>query len=197
MRQMQWFNEPEQWNANHDQSLSMYVTPKTDFWRITNYGFTVDDGPFYYCNLGGEFEVAVRVTGEYKARYDQMGLMIRIDERNWIKTGVEYVNKKINLSAVVTLERSDWSIVELEQVPSSVWLKVIRRLDYVEIHYSLNNTTFTLLRLAYFPANTPVMVGMAAASPDGNGFQALFEDFRIKYLPDLQREQWLKENNAI
>ncbi len=193
---MQWFNEPKQWNVTNDQSLSVYVTPKTDFWRITHYGFIVDDGLFYYCHLGGEFEVTVKISGGYKSRYDQMGLMIRIDERNWIKTGVEYVNKKINLSAVVTREHSDWSVVELEQAPESVWFKAIRRLDYVEIHYSLDNTTFTLLRLAYFPANTPVMVGMTAASPDGDGFQALFEDFKINHLPDLQREQWLKKNKT-
>jgi len=197
MRQMQWFNEPEQWSVSDEQSLSMYVTPRTDYWRITHYGFTVDDGPFYYCQLGGEFEATVKITGEYQTRYDQMGLMIRIDERRWIKTGVEYVNEKINLSAVVTREQSDWSVVELEQAPESVWLKVIRRLDYVEINYSLDNSTFTLLRLAYFPANTPVMVGMTAASPDGDGFAALFEDFRIKHLPDQQREQWLERNKVV
>lgn len=86
MRQMQWFNEPEQWSVANEQSLSMYVTPKTDFWRITHYGFTVDDGPFYYCQLGGEFEATVKLTGEYQTRYDQMELMIRIDERNCAAT---------------------------------------------------------------------------------------------------------------
>lgn len=104
------------------------------------------------------------------------------------------MNEKINLSAVVTREQSDWSVVELEQPPESVWLKVVRRLDYVEIQYSLDNVAFTMLRLTYFPANTPVMVGMMAASPDGDGFPALFEDFRIKHLPDLQREQWLEKS---
>jgi regulation of enolase protein 1 (concanavalin A-like superfamily) len=38
------------------------------------------------------------------------------------------------------------------------------------------------------------MVGMMAASPDGNGFKAVFEDFEIKHLPDLKRKQWLENN---
>lgn len=38
------------------------------------------------------------------------------------------------------------------------------------------------------------MVGMMAASPDGNGFKAVFEDFEVEHLPDLKRLEWLKEN---
>ncbi len=191
---MQWFNEPDKWNIINDASLSMYVTPNTDFWRKTHYGFTVDDGPFCYSIIGGEFEVTVKITGEYKNRYDQAGVMIRIDEKTWIKTGVEYVNKRINLSAVVTHKNSDWSVIELSQKPDFVWLKITRRLDAIEIKYSLDNKDFTLMRLAYFPDNIPVMVGLTAASPDGDGFDVLFEDFIIKHLPDRRRSEWLKQN---
>jgi uncharacterized protein len=194
MKKMQWYNEPEKWHIIDNSSLSMYVTPNTDFWRETHYGFTVDDGPFYYCTVGGEFELNIKITGEYKSRFDQMGLMIRKDEKTWIKTGVEYVNEKINLSAVVTHEKSDWSMVELKQNPKSIWLKVIRRRDAVEIKYSLDNKDFTMMRLAFFPDNVPVMVGLTAASPDGDGFNALFESFDIKHLPDIRRKKWLEKN---
>jgi len=194
MKKMQWYNEPEKWQIIDNSSLSMYVTPNTDFWRETHYGFTVDDGPFYHCTVGGEFELNIKITGEYKNRFDQMGLMIRKDEKTWIKTGVEYVNEKINLSAVVTHEKSDWSMVELNQNPKSIWLKVIRRRDAVEIKYSLDNKAFSMMRLAYFPDNVPVMVGLTAASPDGAGFNALFESFDIKHLPDIRRKKWLEKN---
>lgn len=195
MKKMQWFNEPDKWEIINDTALSMSVTPKTDFWRKTEYGFTVDDGPFYYANVGGEFEMNVKISGAYKSRYDQMGVMIRIDEKTWIKTGVEYVNERINLSAVVTHQYSDWSVVELKHKPNFVWLKVTRRLDAIEIKYSLDNEEFTFMRLAYFPNNTPVMVGPTAASPDGDGFDALFEEFSIKHLPDKRRSDWLEQNS--
>jgi regulation of enolase protein 1 (concanavalin A-like superfamily) len=51
-----------------------------------------------------------------------------------------------------------------------------------------------MMRLAYYPENKPVMVGMTAASPDGNGFTALFEDFEIKTIPDTRRTKWLESN---
>jgi regulation of enolase protein 1 (concanavalin A-like superfamily) len=191
---MQWLNQPKIWKAEN-QSLSMYVTPKTDYWRITHYGFTVDDGPFYYSILGGEFEAKVKITGEYKSRFDQMGLMLRIDEKTWIKTGIEFVDSNINISAVVTIDRSDWSVLQLSENPRSVWVKAIRRLDTVEIFYSLNDKKYNMIRLAYFPDNKPVMVGMTAASPDGDGFNALFEGFETTHIPDLRRIKWLEDNN--
>ena len=191
---MHWFNEPDEWKILGDSSLSMYVTPCTDFWRKTHYGFTVDDGPFYYATIGGEFEIQVKIVGAYKSRFDQMGIMIRKDETTWIKTGVEFVNDSINLSAVVTHDYSDWSVIELKQQPKAIWLKAIRRLDAVEIKYSLDNKHFAMMRLAYFPKNTPIMAGLTAASPDGEGFNALFENFSIIHLPDKKREMWLKQN---
>lgn len=190
---MQWFNQPEKWKAGN-QSLSMYVTPKTDYWRITHYGFTVDDGPLYYTTVGGEFEVKVKITGEYKSRFDQMGLMLRIDEETWIKTGVEFIDGNMNVSSVVTNEKSDWSVIPLVEKPRSLWIKAVRRLDAVEIFYSLDDKKYNSIRLAYFPDNKPVMVGMTAASPDGDGFNALFEGFEIKHLPDARRLKWLEEN---
>ncbi len=34
----------------------------------------------------------------------------------------------------------------------------------------------------------------AVACPDGKGFEARFEEFKITYLPDLRRLEWLKKN---
>ena len=60
-----------------------------------------------------KFEVKVKITGNYVTTFDQMGLMLRIDHENWIKAGVEYVDGKQNVSAVVTHRTSDWSVVQL------------------------------------------------------------------------------------
>ncbi len=51
-----------------------------------------------------------------------------------------------------------------------------------------------MMRNAHLQDNTPVMVGLMAACPDGNGFQATFENFSVKHLPDLRRLEWLKHH---
>ena len=138
LEKMQWFNEPAQWTIQ-DHVLSMQVTPQSDYWRISHYGFTVDDAPFLYTLRGGEFEVKVKVSGDYRTRYDQAGLMLRIDHENYIKAGIEFVYFKYNLSAVVTHHTSDWSIIPLEKPVPFVWIKAVRRLDAIEIFYSFDD----------------------------------------------------------
>ncbi len=193
LEKMQWFNEPEKWEIK-DNTLNMFVTPQSDYWRISHYGFTVDDAPFYYTTYGGEFEVKVKITGDYKVRFDQMGLMLRIDHENYIKAGVEFVDGKFNLSTVVTHKTSDWSVITLDKTPAFVWIKAVRRLDAVEIFYSFDDKTYTMMRNAHLQDNIPVMVGLMAACPDGNGFDAKFENFKVTHLPDQRRLEWLKNN---
>jgi len=193
LQKLIWFNEPEHWEIINN-SLIMQVTPKSDYWRISHYGFTVDDAPFYYGNYGGEFEAKVKLTGAYKARFDQMGLMVRTDHENYIKTGVEFVDGKFNVSTVVTHTKSDWSVTTLDKVPPFIWIKVVRRLDALEIFYSLDDKTYIMTRNAPLKDNAPVMVGLMAACPDGDGFEAKFENFSVKHLPDQRRLEWLKNH---
>ena len=195
LEKMQWFNEPAKWEIKGN-ALVMDVTPQTDYWRISHYGFTVDDAPFYYTLRGGEFEAKVKVSGDYIARFDQAGLMLRIDHENYIKAGIEFVDGKYNLSVVVTHHTSDWSVITLDKPIPCVWIKAVRRLDAVEIFYSFDDKEYTMMRNAWMQDNHPIMVGVMAASPDGDGFKAKFENFSIKHLPDQRRVEWLKKNSA-
>ena len=193
LEKMTWYNEPAKW-AVSDGALLMEVTPKSDYWRISHYGFTVDDAPFYYATYGGEFEAKVKITGDYQARFDQAGLMVRIDHENYIKAGIEYVGGKYNLSVVVTHTTSDWSVITLDKPVESVWIKAVRRRDAVEVFYSFDDKEYVMMRNAWLKDNTPVMVGMMGACPDGDGFNVRFDNFSVKHLPDVRRTEWLERN---
>lgn len=193
LEKMNWFNEPDGWQIDGGV-LTMDVTPNSDYWRISHYGFTVDDAPFYYAEYGGEFEAKVKISGDYKVRFDQAGMMIRLDHENYIKTGIEFVDGKYNLSTVVTHKTSDWSVIALDRPVDFIWIKAVRRLDAVEIFYSFDDKEYRMMRNAWVEANHPVKIGMFAACPDGNGFKARFEGFTVKHLPDGRRTQWLKDN---
>ena len=147
LEKIQWFNEPERWTAE-DGILTMQVPPHCDYWRVSHYGFTVDDAPFCYATYGGEFEAKVKVTGDYKTRFDQAGLMLRIDAGNYIKAGVEFVDGKFNLSTVVTHGTSDWSIIPQDGAVPFVWIKAVRRLDAVEIFYSFDDKEYVMMQNA-------------------------------------------------
>lgn len=193
LEKMNWFNEPDNWNIEKGV-LTMDVTPKSDYWRISHYGFTVDDAPFYYAEYGGEFEAKVKIAGDYKVRFDQAGMMIRLDHENYIKTGIEFVDGKFNLSTVVTHKTSDWSVIALDKPVEAIWIKAVRRLDAVEIFYSFDDKEYQMMRNAWIEANHPVKIGMFAACPDGEGFKVRFSDFKVTHLPDKVRTDWLNNN---
>jgi regulation of enolase protein 1 (concanavalin A-like superfamily) len=176
---MKWFNEPKKWEGNA-QKLNVTVDPGTDYWRITHYDFIRDSGPFYYQEAAGDFEATVKVTGSYQELFHQAGLMVRIDNKNWIKTGIEYVDGVQNVSAVVTREVSDWSVVPRNDSPKSIWLKLLRKGDYVQVEYSFDNKDFKMLRLAYFPPKVKAQIGIVAAAPGKKSFPVVFEDFVVK-----------------
>jgi len=176
---MKWFNQPSKW-AGNAASLTFTVDPGTDYWQVTHYGFKRDNGPFYYQEMAGNFEASVKITGSYHELFHQAGLMVRIDEKNWIKTGIEYVEGVQNVSAVVTREVSDWSVVPRHDSPKSVWLKLLRKGDYVEIKYSFDGQKFDMLRLAYFPPDKKVQIGMVAAAPGKLSFPVTFENFKVE-----------------
>ena len=193
LEKMQWFNEPDGYSINGNR-MTVNVPGHCDYWRISHYGFTVDDAPFCYATYGGEFEAKVKIAGDYKARFDQACMMIRIDKENYLKAGIEYVDGKYLLSCVVTHHTSDWSVIELDKPIDYLWIKAVRRLDAIEVFYSFDGKSYTLMRNCWMQDNTPVMVGLAAASPDGEGFKATFSDFKVTHLADRRRQEWFEKN---
>lgn len=176
---MNWHNEPPDWTAL-DDAITVTTGPKTDFWRTTHYGFIRDNGHFGFERVTGNFEMTVKVTGEYHDLYDQAGLMLRLDERHWMKCGIEYVDGVQHVSAVVTNDFSDWSVVPRPDNPPSVWLRVARQGDAVEVRYAFDGAHYTLLRLGYLPPGDAIDAGIMCASPDGAGFRVTFEGLRIQ-----------------
>ncbi len=176
---MKWYNEPSVWTIENG-IIKVMSDQNTDFWRKTHYGFIRDNGHLYYEQVKGDFIAEVKVSGQYKELYDQAGLMVRLDDLNWLKCGIEFVEGVQHVSAVVTREYSDWSVVPIPQNPASIWMRIIRRGSAIEVHYSLEEKKYTLLRMAYLTSVETVSVGVMCAAPDGKGFLTTFEGFNVQ-----------------
>ncbi|CAM3930285.1 DUF1349 domain-containing protein [Deinococcus frigens] len=173
-----WHAEPQQWAVNTDSTLEVVTAKGGDFWRETQYGFIHDDGHAFLREAPDEFTASVRVRGEYGELYDQAGLMLRASEQHWCKVGVEYVGKQ-QWSAVVTHEKSDWSVQPADD-HSEVTFRMIRRDDALILHARADeNGRWTLLRVAPFPPGLRACVGVMACSPQREGFRVTFKDFQL------------------
>lgn len=172
-----WLNRPPTVSRAGDR-MTVVTGATTDFWRETFYGFTRDTGHALMVEQPGSFTAEIRVRGEYEALYDQAGLMVRIDDRRWVKTGVELSDGRLHLSTVVTDHRSDWSVTRLDGDLSDVRLRVTVDRGSLRVQASLDGIVWPLLRLAPFPEADRYRVGPMAATPERAGFRATFSEFR-------------------
>jgi regulation of enolase protein 1 (concanavalin A-like superfamily) len=175
---MQWLNEPARW-SDRDGVLKVTADATTDFWRVTGYGYSRDNGHLYGERLAGDFDLSMRVRGSYAAQYDQAGAMVRVDERHWLKTGVEYFNGSKRFSTVITLDHSSWALASLPVTMTELGLRLTRRGDAVEIHYCVDAGDFELAALAYLPPDHGVLAGPMCAAPEGSGFDVTFTGLTV------------------
>jgi uncharacterized protein len=175
---MEWLNEPASWQRTGDV-LTVSVDPSTDFWRETGYGYIRDSGHVYGEVLAGDLDVSVRMRCTLGTQYDQAGVMLRADERTWLKTGVEFFEGRARLSTVLTLGRSSWMVTDLPEGIDEIVLRVSRRGDAVEVRYVIEDGPAELAALVFMPPGREVLAGVMAAAPEGPGFRVTFHDLRI------------------
>lgn len=180
--ELTWLNEPPSWR---DEAGLLTVTTgdRTDFWRETHYGFIRDDGHFRFMERAGDFTAEIEFSGDYRHLYDQAGMMLRLDSRNWVKAGIEYVGGRQMLSVVVTRDYSDWSTMPAPENSPWMRLRLSRRGAAIRIEWATaeeDDSRYRLLRLAYLEARDPAMVGPMCCSPERAGFEARFRGFAVR-----------------
>jgi regulation of enolase protein 1 (concanavalin A-like superfamily) len=179
LSRMTWLNPPAQ-KRIEGTKLTAVSSAKTDFWRKTFYGYITDNGHFLHLPIEGDFRFEARVNGKYAAQYDQAGLMVRLDEKQWMKCGTELVDGKRNASVVFTRDFSDWSTLPDLSQSAPIWWRVIRAKDSIEAHCSADGKTFMAVRQGYFPPAVKVNVGVMCAAPEGAGFESVFDELKLQ-----------------
>jgi regulation of enolase protein 1 (concanavalin A-like superfamily) len=105
--------------------------------------------------------------------------MIRVDDRYWLKTGVEYFDGRTRFSTVVSLDYSSWAVADLPTRASELVLYLKRRNDSVEVRYAVDYLEPELAALVYLPPGEEVLAGAMCAAPEGTGFEVTFRDLMV------------------
>jgi len=189
LKQCVWLNEPNKWVLEHD-TLSIVTDAGSDFWQTTHYGFKRDSGHLFGLMVEGDFTAQVHVNGDYKSLYDQAGLMVRIDEENWIKTGIEVSDGELMVGSVLTTGCSDWATGVFPDLGNGLWVRITLASEVMKIQWSADGKCWPLLRLCKFPNAQRYLVGPMCCSPEVGGLKAEFTGFmvtspRLKDLHDL------------
>jgi regulation of enolase protein 1 (concanavalin A-like superfamily) len=182
---LRWHNPPPDWSPGRD-GLVVRTAAGTDFWQGTHYGFRVDNGHLFAAEVEGDFVLETEVATVPVNRYDQAGLMVRLSERCWLKTSVEAEpGEASRLGSVVTNAGwSDWATQDVDpDAGRHVAFRVTRRGgDYLVEAALAADGRWQQIRLArlHEDAGGPVLAGLYACSPQGEGFAATFKRLNIE-----------------
>lgn len=174
----QWLNEPKSWSTD-GQMLSVKTDANTDFWQGTYYGFFRHSGHFFGAKIIGDFTAQIRVKGDFKELYDQAGLMVLIDDKRWIKAGVEVNDESVVSSSVLTNGLSDWAVSSALKNGNEFWLRITVAQGSVRVQISEDCIVWPLIRLAPFPVAEQYLIGPMCCTPERSGLRVSFTDFTV------------------
>lgn len=176
-----WFNEPE--FDILDNRLKIRTSPDTDFWQRTHYGFRRDNGHCLLTPVNGDFSLSVRTEFAGNRQYDQCGLIIRLDEENWIKASTEFETEMHSrLGSVVTNRGySDWATVDVYDGITVMWYRIKKESQDFFIDYSKDGKQWHQLRIAHLhEAFSDISAGVYACSPMESSFDAFFDNYNLE-----------------
>lgn len=187
-----WLNQPEKFEFLND-SLVIETEPETDLWQRTFYGFSKMNAPAYLTETMENFTFRVKTSFETKNRFDQCGVLMYIDDENWVKVSVEHENDNFaRLGSVATnLGYSDWATTDIPFPVNQMWYVVSRKNQDVFIEFSNDGTNFRQMRILHLHKPVEkVKIGIYACSPLKSSFAANFSALRIEpcYWPDHKNE---------
>lgn len=181
LENFKWINEPKTFVVDENR-LVVKTEPGTDLWQRTYYGFQNDNAPAFLTELAGDFSFEVKTEFEdADFMYDQCGVLLYVDNENWVKISLEYENELFSrLGSVVTnLGYSDWATTDVPSGISEMWYRLSRRGDDFYIENSVDGISYRQMRMFHMhkiPAG--INVGVYACSPLKSSFNAVFTEFK-------------------
>ncbi len=197
-----WINRPSNFEISED-AIKITTDPQTDFWQRSYYGFRNDNAPALLFTSDENFTFTIKVSFNYRGKYDQCGLIIYINSENWFKASVEYESKEFSrLGSVVTnLGYSDWATTDIS-TPNEIWYRLNRRGPDFLIEASMDGEEFRQMRIFHLhklgettaemgkanpplPSKEAIDFGLYACSPLNSSFTTIFDNLKF------EKSKWL------
>ncbi|MCA1761161.1 MAG: DUF1349 domain-containing protein, partial [Bacteroidales bacterium] len=165
--QFYWINPPQKFRLQNGV-LKIQTEPETDFWQRTHYGFCKANAPAFLTKIEGDFTFGVKTRFQTQNRYDQCGVLLYTNEKNWVKVSVEHENKQFaRLGSVVTnLGYSDWATTDISFPVNEMSYRLSLEGQDAFIEYAEKDAGFKQMRILHL--HKPVQdagIGVYACSP--------------------------------
>ena len=186
---LQWLNQPADFNL--DQGKLTIAAPKgSDFFINPEDLSATNSAPVLYQVISGDFVASTSVSPDLSSVWNAAGLMLIIDDSNWIKLVFE-VSDATGPSIVSVTTRGisdDANGVRLTS-HAKIWLKLVRKGNNFAMLWSENGKSYKMARLSAMPPTERVKIGLEAQCPVGEKALHKFHHFSIesKSVKDLRK----------
>lgn len=204
-----------------DGQIKLKVPPQTHVWRHTEEDGSVNNSPYYFRKITGDFECTVKVSAKMLTWLDQCGILMQEKRGIYAKCSLEYheppkENGMLRHYACCYVHPEEWqferslnpypgqfhrgdpkySYEMLDKGVKQIWLKLSRLEGYIEASYSIDGENWKELKAAKFTESETVSLGIFGASPGGDnlGFKCTFEEFEVVEDDDLSDESSSSES---
>ena len=174
-----WTTEPSA-VAIGDEGMRVTAREGSDAWRTTSYGFVHDSEHALLAPFPQDSAVEVSFRLDFSGQFDQAGVFVRVDETNWIKTGVELSDGTESVGAVVTRGVSDWSLSPVPEWSGRiVTVRASRSGDALTIRARVDGEDWRLVRVAPLDPDADVATGPFCCAPSRDDLTVLFTSWRV------------------
>jgi regulation of enolase protein 1 (concanavalin A-like superfamily) len=165
--------------TEHGEDLLVTAAEGSDAWRLTCYGFIHDSEHALLASFPSDSGMEVEFTASFSHQFDQAGIFVRVSPERWVKAGVEFADERPHVGAIVTNERSDWS---LSPVPDWLGKRVLIRVSWVgdalTIRARAEHGSFQLVRVLPFEPGLDTFAGPYICAPTRAGLTVPFHAWR-------------------
>lgn len=178
-----WERAPEEYKIG-ENIIEITTMPGTDLWQRTYYHFQNDNAPVLQQETEERYFSFTAKTEFAKAshRFDQCGIVMYLDQDNWLKASCEYEDGTFqHLGSVVTNHGySDWATTAIPGDIRTMWYRLSRREDDYCIECSYDGINYTQMRVCHmWEGAGKIRFGIYACSPEDSSFTAYFSDLKV------------------
>lgn len=199
-----WKNKPDNFILGSNFVIFESI-PYTNIWSKTYNDQKLNNASSLTVKIKGNFTFSCQVHFKYNMKKDHAGILLFLDEENYLKVYVEYIDEEASyLSTVVTYAGySDMATYRIGSAIDRIWYRVSHRDGCILVEYSFDESHFKQMRLFHMKSNDDCYeLGLFAASPENSSFDAEFrelvvEDCRLKEYRSEKNERTRKTNKIL
>lgn len=180
---LEWTNQPKE-SFISDDKIIIVTEPDTDLWQVTHYNNSADNGHILQMKTDELFfKFTVKVSFTYSDLYDQCGIAVYLNSKNWMKSSTENIDDNHQkLGSVVTNHGySDWATQDIPPSINNIWYRLTREKSDFIIETSFDGKNYQQLRIFHLNgADGEIPFGLYACSPWDGSFAANFTEMKIE-----------------